>query len=56
MAAFKHLKCFFDWLGKRQPSQPAKGLAALEDLNGFVDLPAAVVRDCQNMFALSKGD
>lgn len=56
MAAFKHLNCFFDWLGKCQPSQPAKGLAALEDLNGFVDLPRAVVRDCQNMFALSKGD
>ena len=56
MAAFTHLKCFFDRLGKRQPSQLAKGLAALEDLNGFVDLTAAVVRDCQNMFALSKGD
>ena len=56
MAAFKHLNCIFDWLGKCQPSQLAKGLAALEDLNGFVDLPTAVVRDCQNMFALSKGD
>ena len=56
MAAVKHLKCFFDWWGKRQPSQPAKSLAALEDLDGFADLPAAVVRDCQNMFALSKGD
>ena len=56
MADFKHFKCFFDWLGKRQPSQPAKGLAALEDLNGFVDLPTTVVRDCQNMFSLSKGD
>ena len=54
MAAFKHLKCFFEWLGKRQPSQLAKDLAALEDLNGFVDLPAAVVRDCQNKFALSE--
>ena len=56
MAAFKHLECFFDWWGNRRPSQPAKGLATLEDLDGVADLPATVTRDCQNMFALSKGE
>ena len=39
MEAFKHLKCFFHWLGNRQPSQPAKGLAALKDLDGFCGSP-----------------
>ena len=33
-----------------------QGLAALEDLDGFADLPAAVTRDGQSMFAVSKGD
>lgn len=47
---------FFDWLGNRRPSQPAKGLAALEDLDGFADLPAAVTRDGQSMVAFHKGD
>ena len=50
-AHFKHLKCFFNWLGNRRPSQSAMGLAALEDLNGFADIPAAVKRDCQSMIA-----
>ena len=31
MAAFNHLKCYFDWLGNRRPSKPAKGLAALNN-------------------------
>ena len=46
-----YLKCFFDWLGNRRPSKPAKGLATLEDLDGFEDLSTAVKEECQKMFA-----
>ena len=52
--SFQALEVLLRLVGQPPAIAACQGLAALEDLDGFADLPAAVKRDCQSMLTSAK--